>query len=212
MEHTYDFSDKIGMLKKLRDYSINPDDDTIRIKELIREMFLHCPELLYAIHNEKLESELFTEDGKLNVDEDGEPLGAWDEYFGDSSNIRPFLFLPETQDETRNFICYQVSFKESPRYNSAMRYCLVTFNIMIHPNDVMDNFTGIPRHDLLASIIRENFAWTGLTTASAVPVQDVEQTSDMKYLIRTLQYQVELPNAIVKTDQAGTYYNNKRSY
>ena len=83
---------------------------------------------------------------------------------------------------------------------------------MIHPDDVMDTLTGIPRHDLLASIIRENFAWTGLTTAAAVPVQDVEQTSDMKYLIRTLQYQVELPNAIVKTDQAGTYYNNKRSY
>ena len=78
----YDFSTKDEMLEKLQGYAINPDDDNIRIKNQIYDILLHCPELLYALHNEELESELFDENGNLNIDENGEPLGQWDLYFG----------------------------------------------------------------------------------------------------------------------------------
>ena len=76
----YSFHTKDDMLNKLRAYTHNPDDDNIRIKNQVYQILLHCPELLYAIHDAELESELFDDDGNLNVDADGEPLGEWDRY------------------------------------------------------------------------------------------------------------------------------------
>ena len=62
--YKYDFYDKEGMFAKLRAYADNPDDDNIRIKNQIYDTFLHCPELLYALHDKELESELFDDNGK----------------------------------------------------------------------------------------------------------------------------------------------------
>ena len=66
----YSFHTKDDMLNKLRAYTHNPDDDNIRIKNQVYQILLHCPELLYAIHDAELESELFDDDGNLNVDAD----------------------------------------------------------------------------------------------------------------------------------------------
>ena len=86
------------------------------------------------------------------------------------------------------------------------------FTVLVNGWHSIDALTGIPRHDLIAGIIREKFAWTGLTTASAVPVKDEESVTDTHYLVRTLQFQAELPNNLVKTINGKTAYNNKRSY
>lgn len=208
-KYNYDFSNREEMLKKLRAYSTNPDDDNIRIKTEIYNTFLHCPELLYALHEKSLESELFDED-VLNVDEDGEPTGEWDMYFGENGNIRPFLFIPETQTEVRHYICYQTSYDELVRYNPTEKNMIVTFTIFVNGKDSIDSATGIPRHDLIASIIREKFAWIGLEISTTKPTSDKESTTDNNYIVRTLQYVVTLPNSISKTDKDLTYYNNKR--
>ena len=83
MGYKYDFATRDSMLEKLRAYATNPDDDTIRIKSKIKDMFMHCPELLYALDAKEYEDQLFDEDGNLNIDENGEPLGEWDSYFGE---------------------------------------------------------------------------------------------------------------------------------
>lgn len=201
---------KEELLNKLRAYAETPDDDNIRIKEQIKDTFLNCPELLYAIHNKELESELFDEDGNLNIDEDGKLTGEVDRYFGDSSNIRPFLFIPETQDEVKNYVCYQTSYGDLVRYNDKEKNLIVTFTIFVNGKDSMDKLTGIPRHDLIASIIRENFAWIGLEISTTTPFGDKESTTDNNYLVRTLQYEVTLPNSLCKTEGKNTFYNNKR--
>ena len=201
---------KEDLLNKLRAYADTPDDDNIRIKEQIKDTFLNCPELLYAIHNKELESELFDEDGNLNIDEDGNLTGEVDRYFGDSSNIRPFLFIPETQDEVKNYVCYQTSYSDLVRYNDKEKKLIVTFTIFVNGKDSMDKLTGIPRHDLIASIIREKFAWIGLEISTTTPFGDKESTTDNNYLVRTLQYEVTLPNSICKTEGNNTFYNNKR--
>lgn len=76
---------KNDLLNKLRTYSNTPDDDVIRCKEKIKNALLQCPELLYALNNKELESELFNADGSLNAsyDIDGNivPEGEWDRYF-----------------------------------------------------------------------------------------------------------------------------------
>lgn len=201
---------KEELLNKLRAYADTPDDDNIRIKEQIKDTFLNCPELLYAIHNKELESELFDEDGNLNIDEDGNLTGEVDRYFGENSNIRPFLFIPETQDEVKNYVCYQTSYSDLVRYNDKEKNMIVTFTIFVNGKDSMDKLTGIPRHDLIASIIREKFAWIGLEISTTTPFGDKESTTDNNYLVRTLQYEVTLPNSICKTEGNNTFYNNKR--
>ena len=201
---------KEELLNKLRAYADTPDDDNIRIKKQIKDTFLNCPELLYAIHNKELESELFDEYGNLNIDEDGNLTGEVDRYFGGNSNIRPFLFIPETQDEVNNYVCYQTSYSDLVRYNDKEKNMIVTFTIFVNGKDSMDKLTGIPRHDLIASIIREKFAWIGLEISTTTPFGDKESTTDNNYLVRTLQYEVTLPNSICKTEGNNTFYNNKR--
>ena len=201
---------KEELLNKLRAYADTPDDDNIRIKEQIKDTFLNCPELLYAIHNKELESELFDEDGNLNIDEDGNLTGEVDRYFGENSNIRPFLFIPETQDEVKNYVCYQTSYSDLVRYNDKEKKLIVTFTIFVNGQDSIDKLTNIPRHDLIASIIREKFAWIGLEISTTTPFGDKESTTDNNYLVRTLQYEVTLPNSICKTEGKNTFYNNKR--
>ena len=201
---------KEELLYKLRAYVETPDDDNIRIKEQIKDTFLNCPELLYAIHNKELESELFDEDGNLNIDEDGNLTGEVDRYFGENANIRPFLFIPETQDEVKNYVCYQTSYSDLVRYNDKEKKLIVTFTIFVNGKDSIDKLTNVPRHDLIASIIREKFAWIGLEISTATPFGDKESTTDNNYLVRTLQYEVTLPNSICKTEGNNTFYNNKR--
>ena len=201
---------KEELLNKLRAYADTPDDDNIRIKKQIKDTFLNCPELLYAIHNKELESELFDEDGNLNIDEDGNLTGEVDRYFGENANIRPFLFIPETQDEVKNYVCYQTGYSDLVRYNDKEKKLIVTFTIFVNGKDSIDKLTNIPRHDLIASIIRENFAWIGLEISTATPFGDKESTTDNNYLVRTLQYEVTLPNSICKTEGNNTFYNNKR--
>lgn len=201
---------KDELLNKLRAYASTPDDDNIRIKEQIKDTFLNCPELLYAIHNEELESELIDEDGNLLIDGYGNLVGEVDRYFGNSANIRPYLFIPETQTDVRNYVCYQTSYTELPKYNNTEKPLIVTFTILVNGKDAMDKLTGISRHDLIASIIREKFAWIGLEISTTTPFSDKESITDNNYLVRTLQYEVMLPNSICKTEGNNTFYNNKR--
>ena len=133
---------KEDLLDKLRTYADTPDDDNIKYKNIIRKALLNCPELLYALNNNELEPELFDEDGNLLIDEDtGELLGEVDRYFGDNSNIRPSLFIPDTQTTVNSYVCYQVMFDELPRYQNVQKYTKITFNIFVNGKDRTDKPT-----------------------------------------------------------------------
>lgn len=81
-ENKYNFLNKKELLSLLQEQLIAGDDDIIWAKEKVKQKLLQTPELLYALHNEELETELFNEDGTLNTE------GEWDRYFGETSNIR----------------------------------------------------------------------------------------------------------------------------
>ena len=190
---------KKDLLDKLRAYADNPDDDNIRYKEKIHDALLSNAELLYALNNEELESELFDGD-KLNIDEEtGELLGEVDRYFGDNSNIRPYLFIPETQTDVKHYICYQVMFDELPRYPNIQKYAEITFNIFVNGKDRTDKLTGIPRHDLIASIIREKFNWSNIFGMQTHLISSKESITDNNYLVRTLIFQITDVNSITYT-------------
>ena len=191
---------KEELLDKLRAYADNPDDDNIRYKEKIHDALLSNAELLYALNNEELESELFDEDDNLLIDEEtGELLGEVDRYFGDNSNIRPYLFIPDTQTDVKHYVCYQVAFDELPRYQNVQKYTEITFNIFVNGKDRTDKLTGIPRHDLIASIIREKFNWSNIFGMQTHLVSNKESITDNDYVVRTLIFQNTEVNSITVT-------------
>ena len=200
---------KEDLLNKLRAYASTPDDDNIRYKEKIHDALLSNAELLYALNNEELESELFDGD-KLNIDkETGELLGEVDRYFGDNSNIRPYLFIPDTQTDVKHYVCYQVAFDELPRYPNIQKYTEITFNIFVNGKDRTDKLTGIPRHDLIASIIREKFNWSNIFGMQTHLISSKESVTDNNYLVRTLIFQITDVNSITYTQlgEKASYIN-----
>lgn len=196
----YDFNNKRQLLNKLISYTENPDNDNIRFKEKIKKKLLVCPELLYLLHNKQYEKELFLDDGSLNED------GEWDKYFGD--NIRNYLFFPEAQPEVKNFLCYQVSFKDVPLYNTVEKMMQVTFTIYCDCRDNVDSSTGIPRHDLIGAIILEKFAWSNIFNTQCSVVSDRESTTDTNYATRKIVLEATLPNSRVRTKNGVTGYVN----
>lgn len=195
---------KNDLLNKLRAYKTTPDDENIQYKKKIEKALMLNPCLLYALNEKSLESELFDDDGNINWEwnedtKEYEPLGEWDRYFGGTSNIRPYLFIPDTQTEVKHYICYQVSFDEMPRYQDTLKYTNVTFTIFVHGNDRNDKLTGIPRHDLIASIIRERFNWSNIFGMQTHIISSKESTTDNNYIVRTLVFQVVDTNGIHKT-------------
>lgn len=204
---------KNDLLNKLRAYRTTPDDENIQYKKKIEKALMLNPCLLYALNEKSLESELFDDDGNINWEwneetKEYEPLGEWDRYFGGTSNIRPYLFIPDTQTEVKHYICYQVSFDEMPRYQDTLKYTNVTFTIFVHGNDRNDKLTGIPRHDLIASIIRERFNWSNIFGMQTHLISSKESTTDNNYLVRTLVFQVVDTNGIVNTTNGKTSLSN----
>ena len=192
-------TNKTDLLDKLSSYTKNPDDENIRYKELIRQKLLNCPELLYALHEPDLDKELFNPDGSLNMDEDGNLIGEISSFFGITRNIRPYIFIPETQEHVKNIICYQVAFDDLAKANNVQKYTNITFTIFCQEQDIVDELTGIPRHDLIASIIRENFNWSNIFGMQAKLISSRENITDNHYLVRTLVFQIVDLNGTVTT-------------
>lgn len=214
---------KKDLLDKLRIYTDTPDDDNIRYKEKIHDELISNPYLLYALNESTLYNELFdpsdkehwvyNEEKKIYVPTDEcriygkidnktgkyELLGEVDRYFGDNSNIRPYLFIPNTQTDVKNYVCYQVSFDELPRYQNVQKYTEITFNIFVNGKDRTDKLTGIPRHDLIASIIREKFNWSNIFGMQTHLISSKESVTDNNYLVRTLIFQITDVNSITYT-------------
>ena len=208
-------STKNDLLQKLRSYAYTPDDDVIRIKEKIKQKLLKCPELLYALNNKSLEGELFCEDGTLNAEYDEEtgeliPLGEWDRYF--PYNIRPYVFIPETQAFTDNFLCYTTGFREVPRYNNTEYYFQIIFTILCSSaqEQGVDSLTGQSRADLIGAILREKFNWSNVFGLQCKIVSNQEDIKDTNYISRTIILEAIMPNGITNTPlrQKSTIINN----
>lgn len=197
----YEFATKSELLSKLIGYTQSCDDDNIKIKEIIKENLLKCPELLYALHNLDYEDELFDDDGNLNED------GDWSIYFND--NIRSYAFFPETQTEVKNYVCFKVDFNEMPRYNNIEKYCEIMFLVLVNSKDIVDKSTGIPRHDLISSILREKFNWSNLFGTQCKLVSNKEGVTDSNYVTRTLIFEMTTTNSITKNNKVMNYKVNR---
>ena len=102
-------------------------------------------------------------------------------------------------------------FDELPRYQNIYKYNEIIFNIFVNGKDRTDKLTGIPRHDLIASIIRERFNWSSIFGMQSKLISSKESTTDNDYVVRTLIFQIEDTNNIVYTpfDENSYIRNNE---
>lgn len=184
---------KDELIDKLRSYALTPDDNNVRYKQLIRDNLFQCPELLFALNNSELTHELFDDENNIAVD------GEWDRYFGENSTIRPYILFPGTITDTRNYLCYTVGFDNVPKYDRIYCYTHITFTIFVHENNPTDPYSGIARHDLIASIIRERFNWSSIFGIQTKLISSKEQSTDNHYVVRTLVFQIDDINSISMT-------------
>lgn len=164
-------------IERLRSYRHIIDSEDIKIKQKIKEKLLANKDILHVLNNPDCE----------------EP----DDYFG--FNILPYYIIHPTQIDVQNFICYTVDFKELERYNKKIKYQLITFVILCEQKNIIDKDTFLPRHDLLAALLMDEFDWTNYFGIQIHCVSDQESVVDNDYACRTLVFQQVIDNNITKT-------------
>lgn len=172
--------------QRLLVFKDHPDCDDVKVKEKIKEVLLGDKYILHVLDNKELEQ---------NVEDD---MTGADEYFG--VNILPYFMVEPTQSEASNFICYETSF-EKRRYdtNRVNKNLNIIFYLISEQKLIKDADTGIAKHDLLAALIINKFNWTNYFGKKIYLISDQASVVDVKYACRTLIFQQEEDNDIVKT-------------
>lgn len=177
--------------QRLRAWRENIDNEDIRIKEKIKELLLNNKTLIHVLNNEELEKA------------DAEP----DEYY--YVNILPYYIIYPTQTNVQNYVCYETNFERVSRYNNVMKYNQIVFTILCEQKNIVEESTGLARHDLIASLILDQFNWSNYFGQQIVCVSDKTSVSDNSYACRTLIFQSETPLNIIRTENVTRVINNE---
>ena len=113
-----------------------------------------------------------------------------DEYLYE--NIYPFIRIPGTQDESKNYICYSIDDLSANEFNDRIKQQYVQFTIFVH-KDLVKTKYGVARHDLLGYLIRDLFNRSHLFGHELKLVYDREGVTDTDYTTRTLKFQLITP-------------------
>lgn len=149
-------------------------DYTIYLKQHIKQELLKDADILRTLHYSTL-------------------LGTKDELNGNAylgTCIFDYMRLPDLKADTRNFICFEV--EESHGNESLVDYA-VSFRVVSHKDDVETDW-GIPRMDILASIINKKFEWTNKFGKSFVKKSESFMIANNEYHVREIVYMVRVMN------------------
>lgn len=158
------------------------DSDDVRYKEIIKRKLIDNEKIIYALNNKELE------------DSEADP----EDYFG--INILPYYQITPTQTNVQNFVCYEIQFSEEARYNSIIKYGQIVFYVLSEQKNIIDNGTGIARHDLLAALLMEEFNWSNCFGVQVHCISDKASVVDTKYACRTIVFEGKFPNSIARTN------------
>lgn len=166
-----------------------PDSENIRYKNIIKQKILANPDILYLLNA---------------AEEDYEP----EDYFG--KYVLPYYIVDSSNPEVHNYLCYETSFTEIPRYSEVYKNMQIIFYICINKRDAIHPQSGIARHDLISALLTRDINWSESFGMKCKLVQDKASTTDLNYATRTLIFELEAPNTLAKTDmETGiSYFNN----
>ena len=148
------------------------EDDISLSKRIIESVLCNDPDIIEILDNTTLDPNI--------------P----DEYFYE--NIYPFIRIPGTQDESKNFICYSIDDLSANEFNDRIKQQYVQFTIFVH-KDLVKTKYGVARHDLLGYLIRDLFNRSHLFGHELKLVYDREGVTDTDYTTRTLKFQLITP-------------------
>ena len=197
-------ADKKKIIDTLLSFKETVDSDDVKVKEKIKYMLSNNELIIFALNNKELE------------EAGAEP----DEYLG--VNILPYYLLEEVQTHVNNFVCFEISYDMAQSYqyskshkslNSTVKTLNVIFHILCDEKDIIEENTGIARHDLLATLVIDQFNWSNEFGGKLMLVSDVPSTVDKHYACRTLIFQQTADNNVVKTlDDIPRFINKINDY
>lgn len=176
---------------ELQAFTTTIDSDDIKCKEQIKKILLNNRFIIHVLNNKELE------------EVDAEP----DEYYG--INILPYYIINPTQTNVQNFICFEINYDELNRYNSEVKKLNIVFYILCHHDNIIDEDTGISRHDLLASLIQYDFNFSNAFGQKIRLVSDVTNVVDNHYAARILTFEQITDNNLTKTYNGNPRLANK---
>lgn len=148
------------------------EDDISLSKRIIESVLCNDPDIIEILDNTTLDPNM--------------P----DEYLYE--NIYPFIRIPGTQDESKNYICYSIDDLSANEFNDRIKQQYVQFTIFVH-KDLVKTKYGVARHDLLGYLIRDLFNRSHLFGHELKLVYDREGVTDTDYTTRTLKFQLITP-------------------
>ena len=177
-------------LNDLRNYKYLTDDDNIRIKNIIKEKLYNDKRIIHVLNNKTLDEDM--------------P----DEYIG--KNIFDFYLIPGVITDVENYICFETKVRELSANNQIIRIQEIIFYVLCDEKNIIDQETGISRHDLLCALIKDIFNHTNYFGQQIHIVEETPSVTDNEYATRTLIFEMETHNAIAKTANGITrVVNNK---
>lgn len=175
----------------LRSFRNSLDYDGIKVKQQIKKMLLNNKHIIHVLNNKELE------------ETEAEP----DDYYG--VNIMPFYIIPGTQSSVQNFLTFQVSYESIPQYNKQTKYLQVIFIVLCEQQNIIDRDTSLPRHDLLAALIQDQFNYQKVMGNTLMLVKDRELIVDSNYAARELTFEQITDNNLVRTRNGIPRLSNK---
>lgn len=161
------------------------ENDNIFYKEKIKNKLIGDSRIIHFLNNTDLDEE--------------NPA----DYF--NVNIRPYYLIPDTQTDVMNYICYESNFTEIDNYNTIMKQGQIIFYIFCDNKTIIDRETGVARHDLLAALIVDDFAWSNDFGVQLKLVSDRPYSMDNRYIMRTLIFEHNTPNSITRKGRVDNY-------
>ena len=148
------------------------EDDIGLTKRIIETVLCNDPDIIELIDDQNLDP------------------ASPDEYV--YTHLFPFIRIPGTQDESKNFICYEVDDMTENSRNDIMKQQIIQFVVFVH-KDLVKTRYGMPRHDAIGYVIRDLFNRSHLFGHELKLISSKSSITDTDYYARTLRFQLITP-------------------
>ena len=158
----------------------NAKYDIIQVKQTVKNRLWKDPDIIETLNNPL-----------LDLGEDGSCSGAL------GVNIFDFIRIPDTQDEVRNFICFEAETERQSYTNDKMKMMNLIFFCISHQDDIKTE-SGIPRCDVLGYLVNDLIAWSESLVNGTQWKEFYNKTQilDMKWHVRIIKFQADTPSNI----------------
>lgn len=175
----------------LQQFRNTVDYDGIKVKQKVKQALLDNKYILHVLNNKELE------------EAEAEPS----DYFG--INILPYYMVTPVQTDVQNYVTFQVNYASVPQWDKTKKYLELIFVVLCEQKNIIDKDTSLPRHDLLAALLQDQFNFSTICGHTIELVKDREIIVDNSYAARELTFQQYADNNLVKTRNGVSKLSNK---